>query len=237
VYPHRIRLRGPWDCEPLAQTAGAGSSFGTGPLPDCFRVTMPGRWRDGGLAGFGGRVLFRRRFGYPGRLDATERVWLTFAGVAGAAEVTLNDRFLGKRTGAFDFEVTSLLAARNELKVIVESPTDDGGLWGEVAMEVRRAAFLSPIHLRAEVRRERVTLHVSGKVVGFSERPLDLYVLVDGATLVYTAIEASAEGKPFHLIARELEIGPDEDKHHEVRVELIDGGTVWYRIEQPFAFS
>src|SRR5262245_97069 len=67
MYPHRIRLRGPWECQPLAPD---------GPPPR--RVTLPCRWADGGLGDFRGPVRFRRRFGYPGRLDAHERVWLTF---------------------------------------------------------------------------------------------------------------------------------------------------------------
>jgi beta-galactosidase/beta-glucuronidase len=103
-------------------------------------MTMPCRWSEGGLPDFAGRVRFRRRFGYPGRIDANERVWLTFAGAASVADVSLNGRFLGRHEGAdepFEFEVTSLLRDRNELIVEVESPTGDGGLWGEVALEIR----------------------------------------------------------------------------------------------------
>src|SRR5262245_39951011 len=140
MYPHRIRLRGPWDCKPLVRQAGTDAG-----LPPPFRMTMPGRWQDGGLRDFAGRVRFRRAFGYPGRIDPHERVWLTFAGVAGVADVWLNDQSLGRHDGAggpFEFEVTSLLQARNALVVEVESQTPDGGLWGEVALEVRATAFL-----------------------------------------------------------------------------------------------
>jgi beta-galactosidase/beta-glucuronidase len=138
MYPHRIRLRGPWECEPLARL---GADDRAEP-PPARRMTMPCRWGEAGLADFAGRVRFRRRFGYPGRIDSHERVWLTFAGIEAVAEVRLNDHFLGRREGKdgpFEFEVTPLLQARNELIVDVEAASDRGGLWGEVALEVRLA--------------------------------------------------------------------------------------------------
>src|SRR5947209_8112469 len=124
MYPHRIRLRGPWECEPLERRPPEASAV----PPMLFRVTMPCRWAEAGLADFPGRVRFRRRFGYPGRIDAHERVWLTFAGVADRAEVWLNGVRLGDHQGpgAFVFEVTSLLSERNELVVEVEGGADGG---------------------------------------------------------------------------------------------------------------
>ncbi len=231
MYPHRIRLRGPWEYEPLA---------GPGPLPPAGRMTMPGRWGAGPLGDFTGRVLFRRRFGYPGRIDATERVWLTFAGVEGAAAVWLNDKPLGRAAaGPFEFEVTALLRERNELRVEVEAPDGRGGLYGEVALEVRCTAFLRPVRVWT-VRSEGATdLHVAGEVVGTCERALDLYVLVDNATVLYAVVEAAPEGRPFHLVAPGLDKelrrphGGGASGAREVRIELVNGATVWYRIEQP----
>jgi beta-mannosidase len=145
MYPHRIRLRGPWECEPLARMLvrpDGGVETLSGPLPAACRMTMPCRWNEGGLGDFAGRVRFRRRFGYPGRIDAHERVWLTFAGVDAVAEAHLNGHSLGRHqvvNRPFEFEVTALLQARNELIVDVEAPSGNGGLWGEVALEVRLA--------------------------------------------------------------------------------------------------
>src|SRR5262245_34087740 len=123
-YPHRIRLRGPWECEPLARlTDGRLEPL---PGPPSRRMTMPCHWQEGGLPDFAGRVRFRRRFGYPGQIDAEERVWLTFAGVAGVAEVSLNGRPLGRHQGAdgpFEHEVTGQLQLRNQLEVEVEELT------------------------------------------------------------------------------------------------------------------
>src|SRR5438552_1503551 len=137
MYPHRIRLRGPWECEPLARIVRppeGRSEARTDSLPPPRRMTLPGRWHEGGLTDFVGRVRFRRRFGSPRQLDPHERLWLTFAGAEASAEVWLNGHFLGRHQGseAFEFEVTSLLQARNELIVEVEALSDNGGLWGEV---------------------------------------------------------------------------------------------------------
>ena len=44
MYPHRIRLRGPWTCEPLSRWHDGHTS--TSDLPPAFRMTMPGRWAD-----------------------------------------------------------------------------------------------------------------------------------------------------------------------------------------------
>ena len=102
---------------------------------------MPCRWSEGGLKDFAGRVRFRRHFGYPGRIDENERVWLTFSGIEGAAEIWLNGEFLGRRKAAphsIEFEITRLLRKRNDLRIEIEGP-EAGGLYGEVALEIRLA--------------------------------------------------------------------------------------------------
>jgi beta-galactosidase/beta-glucuronidase len=143
MYPHRIRLRGPWECEPLAQfviRADGRKEILTTNLPARRRMTMPCRWSEGGLEDFAGRIRFRRHFGYPGRIDENEQVWLTFAGVEGTSEIWLNGQFLSRHEGhvnSFEFDVTKVLQDRNDLRVEVESDTTAGGLYGEVAMEIR----------------------------------------------------------------------------------------------------
>jgi hypothetical protein len=220
MYPHRIRLRGPWECEPLAHAGG-------GPLPPPCRMTMPCRWGDAGLPDFAGRVRSRRRFGYPGRIDRYERVWLTFAGVSGTADVSLNGEALGRHEGPdpFEFEVTLLLGARNELTVEVDASGDDGGLWGEVALEVRCAAFLRSVRVWT-TGEGHTDLHAAGEVVGTAERPLDLYVIRERSTVAYSTVEPTPEGRPFHLVANGV-----PDGECDVRVELVNGATIWYACE------
>jgi beta-galactosidase/beta-glucuronidase len=145
MVPHRIRLRGPWECEPLARAVSSPDGqveWRTESLPEAGRIALPCPWAESALADFAGRVRFRRRFGYPGRIDADERVWLTFADVSGQAVIRLNGQLLGRHDGGdpFEFEVTALLATRNELVIEIETQTVPAGLWGQVALEIRGPA-------------------------------------------------------------------------------------------------
>ena len=216
-YPHRIRLRGPWECEPAG-------------LPP-RRMALPCRWKDGGLSDFSGHVRFRRRFGYPGQIDAYERVWLTMAGVSDYAEVQLNGAALGAcgGEGPFEYDITRLLRARNELSVYVEGKAEGGGLWGETALEVRCAAYLRDVNLWLD----GAVLHCAGVVVGEAERPLDLYVLIDGATVAYAAVTAAPGGAAFHIIA-EKPFAASEPTI-VAQVDLVNGAVVWYTTEREIA--
>jgi hypothetical protein len=196
-------------------------------------MTMPCGWKEGGLGDFAGRVRFRRRFGYPGRIDEHERVWLTFDGVEGTARVTLNGQVVGEQGGAegtFEFEVTSLLRQRNELAVEIESSTTGGGLWGEVALEVRCTAYLHDVRIWVDPAEQTTRLHVTGVLIGTCERPLELYVLCDRYTVLYTSLEPMAEGTTFHCTSEAFRV--NEPGEHAVRVELVNGAVVWYAIEQ-----
>lgn len=228
-YPHRIRLRGPWECEPLERLpAGAA-------LPAPLRMALPCRWTDGGLKDFTGRVRFRRRFGYPGQIDAYERVWLTLAGASERAEVRLNGAVLGlcAGEGPFEFEITRLLQPRNELSVDVEGTAEHGGLRGETALEVRCAAYLREVRLWGEASE----LHAVGLVVGEADRPLDLYLLCPGAATAHAMATAAPEGTPFHIIAERSSPGlPRQDGMDgapvPARVELVNGAVIWYTTTQ-----
>lgn len=209
MYPHRMRLRGPWDCEPLDERPTAAPAT----------ITMPARLGDAGIAG---PVRLVRRFGYPGRIDAYEHVWLTFAGVAGQAAVSLNGQALGMGlSGAFAFEVTPLLAARNRLEVLLDA-APDAGLTGEVALEIRRDAFLHDV---AAFIGPDGAVCVTGTVVGSSDRPLELYGQADGANVFYATIEAQAAGQPFRFTL------PAEAQPAVVRVELVCVAECWYAAE------
>src|SRR5689334_22515172 len=88
AYPHLIRLRGPWEYEPLERYSAAS----TGDLPPPGRVDFPAAWAAALGSDFFGRVRFRRRFNRPTGLEQHERVWLVAEGVAGLIAVTLNDQ-------------------------------------------------------------------------------------------------------------------------------------------------
>jgi hypothetical protein len=165
-----------------------------------------------------GPVCFRRHFGYPGRIDADERVWLVIEGLAAPAAVTLNGTDLGRASGDAEFDVGSLLLARNE--VAIELPAGAGMPWREVCLEVRRTAYLR----EARVWVEGGNVHASGMVAGQAEGALDLYLVAGRSVAAYTSLTPLEGGQPFHLC------GPAADGVAEVRVDLVGGAVVWYAV-------
>jgi hypothetical protein len=212
LYPHRIRLRGPWQCEPIDG-------------PPARRVLMPSRWLDARLAGFHGSAYFTRSFGYPGNVDDTEHVWLTCDGCTGCREVRLNGNLLTQESRAiFSFDVTSLLSQRNRLEVLIQGDTDDAGLWGEVALEIRKDAYLADV----QVEQTGAAWHLTGIAVGLALQPLELYVLVDGRHVDYRTIMPTPAGTPFRI-----ELPGADSRTQMVRVELINISSIWYVVEVP----
>lgn len=213
MYPYRIRLAGPWEYRLLDQTP-----------PVAGRMTIPCHWKGSEAGRMTGPVRFMRRFGRPRQLDDHERVWLTFAGVGGTAAVSLNGALLGRQDGEegpFEFPVPTLLRARNELVVDLEA-AERGGLWGEVALEIRGPAFLRGVRTVAEAGR----LYVCGEVVGDAAGPLELYVLRNGATVVYTQVTATPLGAPFTVDA-----GQAPANAERIRVDLVNGAVTWHAVE------
>ncbi|NBO93607.1 MAG: hypothetical protein EBV06_15045 [Planctomycetia bacterium] len=192
MYPHRIRLRGPWQ---WIQGTASGS------------LVLPGS-----LEGIIGQVKYRRRFGYPGTIDAHERVWL----LLDRGVVSLNGESLGEGRA---FEITSRLRPRNELVIETDSFTP-----GEVSLEIRAAAYLADVVYRGN--------EVLGRVVGEAAQSLDLYLIADRHTIAQTSVQPSAEGTPFALCVSEAialtERGGSDLQ--EIRVELVNGAVIWYLV-------
>jgi hypothetical protein len=192
MYPHRIRLRDPWQHEASADAPGHARS--------------------------------RRRFGYPGRIDPHERVWLTVAGVAGPAEVSLNGVALGRAEGDAEFEVTGLLRPRNE--VMLEGPGDSGGVpFAEVALEVRATAFLR--RLAVECSGEEVV--ATGEVAGHADGALDLYLVLGRSPAAYATVTAAETGKPFRLSGKAE--NPEDESPRVAKIELVQGAVTWFTVE------
>lgn len=161
IYPHRIRLRGPWELELLARYVAAGQGVAAAAevaegLPPATRVDVPGDW--GRLLGaeFRGRVRYRRAFHAP-PLSEGEAVWLVVDGVDALGSAALNGEPLGPIPGyaaPAQFDITQRVRPYNLLAIEVKMPpaADEqagtlrpgragmpGGLIGEVRLEVRRA--------------------------------------------------------------------------------------------------
>jgi len=210
-------LRGPWECTPIG-------ADGLEPR----RVLMPCRWIDAGLADFRGSACFGRKFGYPGKADPEfEHIWLTCDGCSGCREVRLNGTLLALAPGdSFAFDVTPLMAARNQLDVVIEGTDDSSGLWGEVALEMRKDAYLAEI----DASQNGATLQVTGRVVGAAPQPLELYTLVDKHHVDYRTILPSAAGTPFQITLDDA-----APTSAFVRVELIHISAIWYVVELPIS--
>jgi hypothetical protein len=188
---------------------------------------MPCRWLDAGLAGFHGSARFTRRFGYPGNIDDSEHVWLTCDGCTGCREVSLNGKLLAHDPGEkFAFDVTPLLTQRNRLDVLIQGDSAEAGLWDEVALEIRKDAFLADLSLE----RTASSMFLVGKASGTSPQPLELYVLVDGRHVDYRTILPSPEGTLFRIELTEF-----TDASQVVRAELIHISSIWYVVELPIS--
>jgi hypothetical protein len=116
------------------------------------------------------------------------------------------------------------LLPRNQLLVEVEGG-ENGGLWGEVALEVRCLAFLRGVRIVAQPD----SLEIEGSVVGSADQPLELYVIAGRRPVAYATVMPAATGAHFRLSAERPE---DADEPLLVCVDLVNGATVWYTLEQ-----
>src|SRR5262249_42719082 len=148
---------------------------------------------------------------------------LTFAGITGVADIALNGQSLGRCRESdcpWEREVTALLRPRNQLVVEVEAGPD-GGLWGEVALEVRCTAYLRGVRFWTSQEGGATVLHAAGQAVGVAERPLDLYALLGGRTVAYTTVEPRPDGLPFQFSGEALDRGAGTEPV-EACVELVN---------------
>jgi len=212
MYPHRIRLRGPWQATSISPS---------GPIA-ATTVRMPCRLDDV-WPGFHGTVQLIRPFGRPRRLDDYERIWLTVAGITGHADVFLNDEPLGHWDAApFEAEVTGRLRERNELAVSLQCTEPGSGLWGDVALEIRCRAWLRGTTAIARAG----VLRVSGEAVGNADRPLDLYAILGRTTAIQAVVTPCEAGTPFALTS--APISAEAERESAVRVELVAGAVAWH---------
>jgi hypothetical protein len=153
---HTIRLRGPWQLEPIEQYVRRPDGRyerSTGGLPLSARATMPVDWSESLGPDFLGRVRYRRTFQKPTGLDRGERVWLVIEPPRSHAEVELNRKRLGEVCWGGPparYDITDQLEDHNRLAIIVTHPALDesgsadddsqsnlpGGLIGEVRLEI-----------------------------------------------------------------------------------------------------
>jgi hypothetical protein len=152
---HTIRLRGPWELEPVARYVqlGDGRYERTDAPLVTVRAKLPDDWAKVLGGEFLGSVCYRRTFQRPTGLEQGQRVWLIVEPPRSCCVVNLNDHSLGVVSGEGNpgkFEISKLLQDHNWLEILVHHPSLDadgvakndiylqtpGGLVGEVRLEI-----------------------------------------------------------------------------------------------------
>ncbi len=153
--PYVIRLRGPWEFQPLERmvlVAAGEYRRQTDQLPPGGRARVPDDWHEALGVEFRGRVRYTRRFNCPTNLGARDRVWLVCEGADHRASVAMNEQALFEMVGAehpAGHDVTEMLQPRNTVTIDVSLDPEDtarppdrqgkaGGLIGEVRLEIRQ---------------------------------------------------------------------------------------------------
>ncbi len=218
MYPHRIRLRGPWECEPV-------SNKGTS-----FRIVLPLHWGQNGTQDCTGRIRLRRRFGYPGRIDAHESVWLTIAGPPRSMLVALNGASLaGANEDLWEYEITGALRERNELNIELDVG-EPGTVWGDVSLEIRCSAFLREVTFDLALATDgSAQLFANGEIAGNSAEALEMYLLLDRSTVAYASFSGPVSKQRFHLETEPMTL---ELATHHVKLDLVRGASIWYTLAQ-----
>jgi hypothetical protein len=152
---HIIRLRGPWQVEPVARFVlqpDGTYAFDEVDLPPPARVTMPADWAAVCGGDFLGRVRYLRTFQKPTGLDSGERVFLVVEPPRSSACLTWKKELLGfvypgEPAGRFD--ITDRLEDHNQIEIFVDHPALD-----EMRSTVGDPALLPPGGLVGEVRLE-----------------------------------------------------------------------------------
>jgi hypothetical protein len=238
MYPHCIRLRGPWEVEPVGWIDPAAGRYRRADgLPPARTVTVPVPWDDLGFGERTGAVLFRRRFQAPRRLDDWERVWLVRAETPqGRSSWRLNEVELAwadpgehrEPTTVYASrrsEVTTYLRERNELVAEVEAGPGAGSFGGAVLL-IGCRAFIGQVRVQPYAVTDGYGLLVSVDVTSEREDdPLELYVLIDGQTVGYFK-PSPVERHMAHLFRLDDRIIPCGGVV-TLRVDLVCGAVVW----------
>ena len=262
MYPHRIRLRGPWGFEPLSATrVGAdGVRSCAGDCPPPGKLKIPTSWAGTPLEGLHGSVRFRRTFRKPGTLDPDEHLRLVFGGVDYFAHVRLNGVSLGDHGGYFEpfgFDITPLVRPHNQLIVDVDRPREidegrtrlfqgngdgaGGGIHDDVTLEVRPGVRLSDVRVLAAPRGPctPTAVSVTGNVVGEVRHALTLDFSLNSRHVGHQQADAAPAGAAFRFDAITDPLAPwttwdrGTPAVHELRIELHGGArTLDSRIVQ-----
>jgi len=139
--PHRIRLRGPWNIEPLWRwVPGDQASWqqSSTDLPPGGTFTAPQRWSNVLGPDFRGSAKLSRRFHRPTGLEPDSKLWLVVGDLAWPTEIRLNEQPIasinsGRESGeeppqeSLRSEIGRLVEPQNMLILLVTAPPISAG--------------------------------------------------------------------------------------------------------------
>jgi beta-galactosidase/beta-glucuronidase len=248
-YPHAIRLRGPWQFEPLCRYVEnqAGEVVQSrAELPAVGRVTVPGDWGAYLTGDFRGRVRYRRAFHAPANLDPHERLWLVVEGVDARGTASVNGVVLGEIPGYAverSFDITALVAPNNHLTLDVDVPLEAssadcvlrpgreglaGGLIREVRLEVRAPWFIEGLAIWSDARSD--TFIATGTVAGDASAKLAVVVSGCQRELAYVEVQAGHAFEIEFQAAGFAAWSCDQPKAEALEVKLLGpSASVWQK--------
>jgi hypothetical protein len=207
MYPHRIRLRGPWE---ILNPDGSKT-----------RVDVPGGWS--GLINVNSSIslVLQRGFGLPRTLDQDEDVYLVCDG-GGQASLRLNDSTVSPEHvsgGVIEWKVTPLLRPRNVAELTVTPQPNSP----QVTLEIRGPVFLRSLTEAPD--------GWTGRVIGENRPHMEVHLLAQGRVVERVSARAN---QPFALV-RPLEL-PEGSYNPQAplwTIELIELANRWWSVDVP----
>ena len=239
----------------------------TGPA-EVRQIEVPSPWQAQfhDLRMRAGIGIYRRSVDIPAEW-LRDTIWIRFGAVFHNSRVFINDQLVGSNEGGFlpfSFDVTEhLLPGRNELKVRVDSPTDNpaefpdspfaeipfgkqswygplSGIWQSVYLERRIADHMTRIRLVPNRDTGQVTASLSFAAPIASDAEIRVEIRDPSGKIV---LEQSQEAQPgitampfAFLVENILSWSPDEPNRYHIRIALIRDGEAKDEIVDHFGF-
>jgi Glycosyl hydrolases family 2, sugar binding domain/Glycosyl hydrolases family 2/Glycosyl hydrolases family 2, TIM barrel domain len=232
------------------------------------QIVVPGPWQAqfSDIRTRGGTGIYRREVDLPqGWLKA--HAYLRFGAVFHTAYVYVNGKLAGKHEGGFlpfGFDVTEYLSdGRNEIKVKVESPTDDinefpdsplteipfgkqswygplSGIWQSVYLEQRIPDHIERIRIRTSLETGQVRARLVFALPLKTLSSIELRIHGPGGELVEETVHPVEEKQSeFEAVFQLQDVqawSPDSPALYRLEALIKRGGAGVERVEQTFGF-
>lgn len=254
-----IRLDGTWDF----------LHAGTEETVQIRRAHVPCPWQAqfADLRMKSGIGVYRRRFDVPrGWRDG--KAYIHFGAVFHNCRVWLNDKFVGANEGGFlpfAFDVSeAIVEGQNEVKVRVESPTDDAtqfpdvplgeipfgkqswygplsGIWQSVYLECRNADHVCAVRLWPRLEEAVVGVRILLEQPASTQLEAEINVLDHGGSVVATLRAPIGAGQdelelPAIAVPNVRAWSPDDPRLYRIRIALSRKSEVIDVIRRSFGF-